>query len=273
MEVTDLGWWMWPGIVKSLCEDITKYCPQAWVAIISNPVNSTVPIAAEVFKKCAFAHYPLEFRFVDIAEDMKIIRNHSWGMAPESSLWDEVVWFRRAGTYDPRKLLGVTKLDVVRAKAFVGEAIGVNPEEVNVPVIGGHAGITILPLLSQVLLSTPSNVLVFVFILIVVPEPLGTLARYHNAVCSWMFAHVSSHDHCDGASCNYITLLYYFTYNYFTFFLFVGCWGWANFEDGHVGVQATPHANLAPATVKALTERIQDAGTEVVKAKVRTAPR
>jgi lactate/malate dehydrogenase, alpha/beta C-terminal domain len=44
----------------------------------------------------------------------------------------------------------VTKLDVVRAKTFLAEAIGVAPEQVQVPVIGGHAGITILPLLSQV---------------------------------------------------------------------------------------------------------------------------
>ena len=41
------------GIVKALCEAIAKNCPKAWVAIISNPVNSTVPIAAEVFKRCA----------------------------------------------------------------------------------------------------------------------------------------------------------------------------------------------------------------------------
>ena len=56
----------------------------------------------------------------------------------------------RAGTYDPRKLLGVTKLDVLRANTFVAEAIGRAPESVSVPVIGGHAGVTILPLLSQV---------------------------------------------------------------------------------------------------------------------------
>jgi hypothetical protein len=30
---------------------ICKACPRALVNIISNPVNSTVPIAAEVFKK------------------------------------------------------------------------------------------------------------------------------------------------------------------------------------------------------------------------------
>ena len=45
--------------------------------------------------------------------------------------------------------MGVTKLDVVRANAFVADAIGRNPAEVSVPVIGGHAGVTILPLLSQ----------------------------------------------------------------------------------------------------------------------------
>jgi hypothetical protein len=41
-------WLLLAGIVKTLCEAIAKQCPQAWVAIISNPVNSTVPIAAEV---------------------------------------------------------------------------------------------------------------------------------------------------------------------------------------------------------------------------------
>lgn len=63
------------GIVKTLCEAIAKRCPKAIVNLISNPVNSTVPIAAEVFK--------------------------------------------RAGTYDPKRLLGVTMLDVVRANTFV----------------------------------------------------------------------------------------------------------------------------------------------------------
>ncbi|KAF7129419.1 hypothetical protein RHSIM_Rhsim10G0084700 [Rhododendron simsii] len=94
------------GIVKTLCEGITKCCPDAIVNLISNPVNSTVPIAAEVFKK--------------------------------------------AGTYDPKRLLGVTMLDVVRANTFVAEVMGLDPREVDVPVVGGHAGVTILPLLSQV---------------------------------------------------------------------------------------------------------------------------
>ena len=36
-----------PGIVKTLVEGCTRNCPQAMICIISNPVNSTVPIAAE----------------------------------------------------------------------------------------------------------------------------------------------------------------------------------------------------------------------------------
>jgi malate/lactate dehydrogenase len=38
------------GIVKNICQNIASVCPDAWVAIITNPVNSTVPVAAEVFK-------------------------------------------------------------------------------------------------------------------------------------------------------------------------------------------------------------------------------
>ncbi|KAL6775832.1 MDH2 [Auxenochlorella protothecoides x Auxenochlorella symbiontica] len=92
------------GIVRTLVAGVARYCPAAWLAIISNPVNSTVPIAAEVLKA--------------------------------------------AGVYDPARLFGVTTLDVVRAQAFVAEATGAAPEAVTVPVIGGHAGVTILPLLS-----------------------------------------------------------------------------------------------------------------------------
>lgn len=38
------------GIVKGLIEAVAKYCPKAFVLVISNPVNSTVPIAAETLK-------------------------------------------------------------------------------------------------------------------------------------------------------------------------------------------------------------------------------
>lgn len=93
------------GIVKSLAQACAEHCPDAVLAIISNPVNSTVPITAEVLKA--------------------------------------------AGKYDARKVLGVTTLDVVRANTFVAECKGLDMKDVDVPVIGGHAGNTILPLLSQ----------------------------------------------------------------------------------------------------------------------------
>ncbi len=94
------------GVVKTLAEAIVEQCPKALVGIITNPVNTTVAIAAEVFKK--------------------------------------------AGTYDAKRLFGVTTLDVIRAETFIAELKGKNPAELIVPVIGGHSGTTILPLLSQV---------------------------------------------------------------------------------------------------------------------------
>ena len=39
------------GIVKGLIEGVAQHCPEAFVLVISNPVNSTVPIAAEVLTK------------------------------------------------------------------------------------------------------------------------------------------------------------------------------------------------------------------------------
>ncbi|KAJ1891843.1 hypothetical protein LPJ66_006693 [Kickxella alabastrina] len=93
------------GIVKSLVEAIAENSPKAIIAIISNPVNSTVPIAAEILKA--------------------------------------------KGVYDPKRLFGVTTLDVVRASRFVRD---IRPEldatTLRVPVVGGHSGNTIVPLLS-----------------------------------------------------------------------------------------------------------------------------
>ncbi len=57
---------------------------------------------------------------------------------------------KKAGVYDKNKLFGVTTLDIIRSNTFVAELKGKQPGEVEVPVIGGHSGVTILPLLSQV---------------------------------------------------------------------------------------------------------------------------
>ncbi|KAK0497645.1 L-malate dehydrogenase [Armillaria luteobubalina] len=101
------------GIVRDLATGIAKNSPKAFVLVISNPVNSTVPIVAEVFKK--------------------------------------------HGVFDPKRLFGVTTLDVVRASTFVGEITKSDPTSVVVPVVGGHSGVTIVPLLSQSSHPLPSS--------------------------------------------------------------------------------------------------------------------
>lgn len=87
-------------VATRLCQGIIVV-----VGIIANPVNSTVPITVEIFKKKGVA---------------------------------------------TNKIYGVTTLDIVRANAFCGELGSKDPAEVNVPVVGGHAGVTIIPLLSQI---------------------------------------------------------------------------------------------------------------------------
>merc|ERR1712012_1195289 len=81
-----------------------KFCPEAVLGMIVNPVNSVVPAMAELYKKKGL---------------------------------------------DPMKVVGITTLDVVRANKFVAQIAGKNPNYINIPVVGGHAGSTILPLFSQ----------------------------------------------------------------------------------------------------------------------------
>merc|ERR1712025_363856 len=57
--------------------------------------------------------------------------------------------FKKAGTYNPNKIFGVTTLDVVRSNEFIGALKGLDPAAVNCPVVGGHAGVTIMPIIYQ----------------------------------------------------------------------------------------------------------------------------
>lgn len=57
---------------------------------------------------------------------------------------------KKAGVYDKNRLFGITSLDVLRSETFIAELKGLASEQVKVKVIGGHSGVTILPLLSQV---------------------------------------------------------------------------------------------------------------------------
>jgi len=50
---------------------------------------------------------------------------------------------------DPKKIVGVSTLDIVRANKFVAEITGADPNDIDIPVIGGHAGVTIMPVFSQ----------------------------------------------------------------------------------------------------------------------------
>ncbi|KAG6088664.1 hypothetical protein E4U30_001875 [Claviceps sp. LM220 group G6] len=94
------------GIVKGLIETIAEVAPKAFILVISNPVNSTVPISAEVLKA--------------------------------------------KGVFNAQRLFGVTTLDIVRAETFVAEIVGEKePQKLTIPVVGGHSGETIVPLLSQ----------------------------------------------------------------------------------------------------------------------------
>jgi len=103
------------GIVRDLATGIAETCPKAFILVISNPVNSTVPIVAEVLKK--------------------------------------------NNVFDPKRLFGVTTLDVVRASTFVAEKLGDSSlaPSITVPVIGGHSGVTIVPLFSQSSHPLPAN--------------------------------------------------------------------------------------------------------------------
>merc|ERR1712203_1284259 len=91
-------------IAKGLVEACAKYCPEAIVALIVNPVNSIVPAMADLYEKKGL---------------------------------------------DPLKIVGVTTLDCVRANKFVSQATGKPAKEVDVTVVGGHAGVTIMPVFSQ----------------------------------------------------------------------------------------------------------------------------
>jgi malate dehydrogenase len=57
--------------------------------------------------------------------------------------------YKSKGVYNPKRLFGVTTLDVVRASRFVSEIKGSDPASENITVVGGHSGVTIVPLISQ----------------------------------------------------------------------------------------------------------------------------
>ncbi|KAK2745673.1 Malate dehydrogenase, cytoplasmic [Myotisia sp. PD_48] len=57
--------------------------------------------------------------------------------------------FKNNKVYNPKRLFGVTTLDVVRASRFISEVKKTDPANESVTVVGGHSGVTIVPLTSQ----------------------------------------------------------------------------------------------------------------------------
>ena len=89
------------GIAKNLAEAIKLHAPPTCIVpIITNPVNSVVPIVNGVLKS-------------------------------------------------QHRVMGITTLDVIRASRILGQKLNRDPREIHVPVVGGHAGETIVPLFSQ----------------------------------------------------------------------------------------------------------------------------
>ncbi|KAK8815772.1 hypothetical protein WA538_004896 [Blastocystis sp. DL] len=88
-----------------LASSCAQYCPDAMILLITNPLNSLVPVYDKVYK--------------------------------------------RMGIDAGRKIIGLTILDTIRSATFIGEYLGISPDFCSIPVVGGHAGTTIIPLLSQ----------------------------------------------------------------------------------------------------------------------------
>jgi malate dehydrogenase len=91
--------------VDALTKEIAKTYPNAFILVITNRVNSIVPLIAEILKS--------------------------------------------ENKFNPRKLFGVATLDVIRASTFAAQATKIPPEDIVVPVVGGHSRKTIVPLFSQ----------------------------------------------------------------------------------------------------------------------------
>ncbi|XP_021958912.1 malate dehydrogenase, mitochondrial [Folsomia candida] len=92
-------------VVKELAKSCSIMNPHAIYCIVTNPINSTVPLFCEIFK--------------------------------------------RAGVLNEGKILGISNLGMMRASSYIAKEKGWKPSSVSCPVIGGHSGITIVPIISQ----------------------------------------------------------------------------------------------------------------------------
>lgn len=93
------------NIVTDLAKSFATTCPSALIGLITDPINSLLPLLHETMAK--------------------------------------------EGVGDPNRIFGVPTLDVIRSKTLVGQLIGKNPNDVDIPVIGGNSSETTIPLFSR----------------------------------------------------------------------------------------------------------------------------
>lgn len=97
--------------IREISETVGRFNPGALVAILTNPINSLVPLVNNILKKYS-------------------------------------------GT-NPMRIMGITTLDTLRANTIIGKLEGIDPRNIEVPVVGGHSPETTVPLFSQIKHQVP----------------------------------------------------------------------------------------------------------------------
>lgn len=165
-------------IMFNLAKVCAQVAPNAHLAIISNPVNSLVPLTCEVYQRVLgagrqvvskepSAAAPSQQQHTSPPQSHQQHHQHQHqqhqqpqqaGAGAQKSEGKQQQQQQQAFQDCCRRIFGVTTLDVVRASTltaksalFKTEASGLfrDPSKISIPVVGGHAGKTIIPLLSQ----------------------------------------------------------------------------------------------------------------------------
>lgn len=106
------------SIVRDLAKAAAETAPKALVGIISNPVNSTVPIWAEVYKQAG------------VYDPKRSVCGEDEGITLRARLLTVA-----SSPFPPHRLFGVTTLDVVRASRFLSEIQATDPKDTKVTVV------------------------------------------------------------------------------------------------------------------------------------------
>lgn len=133
-------------IMLNLAKVCAQTAPNAMLAIISNPVNSLVPLTCEVYH-----------RLLSSSTGQQAAAKQAGQQQPQQKSGEKSEG--KTGFHECfRRIFGVTTLDVVRSSTLSAQSAFFKPEpsglfrdpsKITVPVVGGHAGKTIIPLLSQ----------------------------------------------------------------------------------------------------------------------------